>query len=46
MGGTGTQQSGEAGFRLLNMQQDMDWWVRHWHEHIPNIELDEMMVRF
>jgi len=41
----GTQQSGEAGFRLLDMQRDIDW-VRQWHENMPNIALDEAMIRF
>jgi len=41
----GTKQSGEAGFRLLDMQQDMDW-VRSWHEHMPDISLNEAMIRF
>ncbi|MDQ6990243.1 MAG: ATP-dependent DNA helicase RecG [Mariprofundaceae bacterium] len=41
----GTQQSGDAGFRLLNMQKDMNW-VRHWHENMPNMTLNEAMIRF
>lgn len=41
----GTKQSGEAGFRLLNMQEDIEW-VRDWHEHMPDVCLDEAMIRF
>jgi len=41
----GTRQSGDAGFRLLDLAQDMPW-VQQWHEHLPKVEVTEDMVQF
>ena len=41
----GTNQSGTAGFRSFDMQEDMDL-VRYWHSHMPNIHPSPIMVDF
>lgn len=41
----GTRQSGDAGFRLLDLSQDMAW-VQQWHEHFPNFEVSGSMIQF
>lgn len=41
----GTRQSGEAGFRLLDMVADASM-IRQWHEHLPEFSPDEGMQRF
>jgi len=41
----GARQSGEAGFRLLNIVRDAGL-IRHWHEHLPPVEPTEAMIRF
>ena len=41
----GTNQSGEAGFRLLDIARDTEL-IRHWHEHLPSVEPTETMIRF
>ncbi|HKI62429.1 MAG TPA: ATP-dependent DNA helicase RecG [Mariprofundaceae bacterium] len=41
----GTRQSGEAGFRLLDMVADAAI-IREWHEHLPEFSPDEDIQRF
>ncbi len=41
----GTRQSGDAGFRLLNMSEDAAL-IRQWHENLPDFSPDEDMQRF
>jgi len=41
----GTRQSGNAGFRLLDLSQDMAW-VQQWHERLPDFELSDAMIKF
>jgi len=41
----GTRQSGDAGFRLLDLSQDMSW-VQQWHEHLPDFEVTDAMIQF
>ncbi|MFQ5582114.1 MAG: helicase-related protein, partial [Mariprofundaceae bacterium] len=41
----GTRQSGEAGFRVVDMVRDAAL-IRHWHGHLPAFEPTETMVRF
>ncbi|MDX8409137.1 MAG: ATP-dependent DNA helicase RecG [Mariprofundales bacterium] len=41
----GSRQSGDPGFRLLDMAADGAL-IRHWHDHLPQLELDEMVTRF
>jgi len=41
----GTRQSGDAGFRLLDLSQDMPW-VQQWHENLPSFEVTDAMVQF
>ncbi|MDQ6959218.1 MAG: ATP-dependent DNA helicase RecG [Mariprofundaceae bacterium] len=41
----GARQSGEAGFRLLDIVRDAPL-IRHWHEHLPPVEPTEAMIRF
>jgi len=41
----GARQSGEAGFRLLDIVRDAGL-IRHWHEHLPPIEPTDAMVQF
>lgn len=41
----GTRQSGDAGFRLLDLSQDMPW-VQQWHEHLPSFEVSSLMIQF
>ncbi|PCI44816.1 MAG: ATP-dependent DNA helicase RecG [Proteobacteria bacterium] len=41
----GTRQSGDAGFRLLDLSQDMPW-VQQWHEHLPDFEVTDAMIQF
>jgi len=41
----GTRQSGEAGFRLLDMVSDAAL-IRQWHEQLPEFELEDAMQRF
>ncbi|GMR00518.1 MAG: ATP-dependent DNA helicase RecG [Zetaproteobacteria bacterium] len=41
----GARQSGEAGFRLLDIVRDAAL-IRHWHEHLPSVEPTEAMIRF
>jgi len=42
---TGTSQSGEAGFRLLDVVRDAAL-IRYWHEHLPPVKPTEAMIRF
>jgi len=41
----GTRQSGDAGFRLLDISRDISW-VQQWHEHLPDFEITDAMVQF
>jgi len=41
----GARQSGEAGFRLLDIVRDAPL-IHHWHEHLPSVEPTDAMVRF
>ncbi len=41
----GTRQSGEAGFRLLDLVSDAAL-IRQWHEHLPDTAMDEEIQRF
>ncbi|MDQ6951431.1 MAG: ATP-dependent DNA helicase RecG [Mariprofundales bacterium] len=41
----GSRQSGDPGFRLLDMAADGAL-IRHWHDHLPVVEVNEDMVRF
>ena len=41
----GARQSGEAGFRLLDIVRDASM-IRHWHEHLPSVEPTDTMIRF
>jgi len=41
----GTNQSGEAGFRLLDIARDAVL-IHHWHVHLPSVEPTETMIRF
>ncbi|MDQ6982440.1 MAG: ATP-dependent DNA helicase RecG [Mariprofundus sp.] len=41
----GTRQSGDAGFRLLNMSEDAVL-IRQWHENLPDFSPSEDMQRF
>jgi len=41
----GTRQSGDAGFRLLDLSNDMAW-VQQWHEQLPDFELTDRMIQF
>jgi ATP-dependent DNA helicase RecG len=41
----GTRQSGEAGFRLLDLAADAAL-IRHWHEKTPQFIVDEAMLKF
>lgn len=41
----GTRQSGEAGFRVVNMSMDAPL-IRYWHEHLPCFTPGEAMLRF
>jgi len=41
----GTHQSGDAGFRLLDLAHDMPL-LQQWHENLPEFELSDAMVRF
>ena len=41
----GTRQSGEAGFRLLDLAADASL-IRHWHEQSPRLQPDEALLRF
>ncbi len=41
----GTRQSGEAGFRLLDLVSDAAM-IRQWYEHLPAISVDDMVQRF
>jgi len=41
----GTRQSGEAGFRLLDLVNDAAM-IRQWHENLPDFTPDETMQRF
>ncbi len=41
----GTSQSGEAGFRLLNVARDAGL-IHDWHGHLPPVEPTDAMVRF
>ncbi len=41
----GARQSGDMGFRLLDVSRDSAL-VRHWHEHLPEKEPTEAMLRF
>jgi len=42
---TGTRQSGEAGFRFLDLARDA-LLIRHWYQHLPVFQPDEAMSRF
>jgi ATP-dependent DNA helicase RecG len=41
----GSRQSGEAGFRMLDMALDAPM-IHHWHEHLPDVQPTDAMVRF
>jgi len=41
----GTRQSGDAGFRLLDISQDITW-VRQWHANLPEFEVNDRMIHF
>ncbi len=41
----GARQSGEAGFRLLDIVRDAAL-IRHWHEQLPSVEPTDAMIRF
>lgn len=41
----GRRQSGEAGFRVVDMNADAAL-IRYWHEHLPRFEPTEEMMRF
>ncbi len=41
----GARQSGEAGFRLLDIAADAAL-IRHWHAHFPAFQPTEAMIRF
>jgi ATP-dependent DNA helicase RecG len=41
----GARQSGEAGFRLLDIVRDASL-IRHWHEHLPHLGPTDAMIRF
>jgi len=41
----GARQSGEAGFRLLDIVRDVAL-IRYWYEHLPSVELTDAMIRF
>lgn len=41
----GTRQSGEAGFRVVDMSADASL-IRYWHEHMPRFVATEEMLRF
>ena len=41
----GARQSGEAGFRLLDIADDAGL-IRHWHEQLPEFKPTEDMIRF
>jgi len=41
----GARQSGEAGFRLLDIVHDAGL-IRHWHEHLPSVEPTDAMIHF
>jgi len=42
---TGTSQSGEAGFRLLDVVRDAGL-IHYWHEHLPAAQPTDAMIRF
>jgi len=42
---TGIRQSGETGFRLLDLASDAVL-IRHWHQHLPIFQPDGDMTRF
>ena len=41
----GTRQSGEAGFRIIDVSADAPL-IRYWHAHMPGFTPDEAMLRF
>jgi len=41
----GARQSGEAGFRLLDISADATL-IRHWHKHLPDFKPTQDMIRF
>jgi len=41
----GARQSGEAGFRLLDIVRDASL-IRHWYEHLPHLGPTDAMIRF
>jgi len=41
----GARQSGDMGFRLLDVSRDAGL-IRHWHAHLPVCEPSEAMLRF
>jgi len=41
----GARQSGDMGFRLIDVSRDAAL-IRYWHEHLPDIEPTEAMLRF
>jgi len=41
----GARQSGEAGFRLLDIARDAGL-IRHWHQHLPPVAPTDSMIRF
>jgi len=41
----GARQSGEAGFRLLDIVRDAGL-ICHWHEHLPSVEPTDAMICF
>jgi len=41
----GARQSGEAGFRLLDIVRDAGL-IRYWHEHLPSIKPTDVMIQF
>lgn len=41
----GSRQSGDMGFRLIDVSRDA-MLIRYWHEHLPDTEPTEAMLRF
>ncbi|MDQ6955437.1 MAG: ATP-dependent DNA helicase RecG [Mariprofundaceae bacterium] len=41
----GTRQSGAAGFRLLDISEDIAW-LEQWHDKLPAFEVSDRMSRF
>ncbi len=41
----GTRQSGDAGFRLLDLARDAEL-IRHWYKHLPCFQPTDAMLRF